>query len=200
MAHTTILLADDLVHAEVVQEPGGATGRFDYNTSSGPVPIFRTGPGDGRAGPFESGSIVLVPYANRITNGGFSTPGGICGLTTIVEGEPYPIHGNGFQSRWSVWPRQANAASLHLNSSGPGLFEYKAVLHYRLQTGALHMEIEVANPGDQRLPFGIGFHPWFARESGSLLQFGARGVWLRPPANLPCATRMPTGTGFWNRL
>ena len=74
---------------------------------------------------------------------------------------------------------------LYLDSSGPGLFNYESVLHYRLLSGALQMEIEVANSGDLRLPFGIGFHPWIAREARSRLQFDGSGVWLRSPASLP---------------
>ena len=102
MTLSPVLLEDSQARAEVFPDIGGAVGRIKYNTPSGPVPIFRTGPAGGRAGPFESGSNVLVPFANRITNCGFSISETLCELAANVEGEPYPIHGNGFQSRWTV--------------------------------------------------------------------------------------------------
>ena len=84
---------------ELVVDPlmGGAVVNYDFKTSQGLIPILRPGDSFQRSGPFSLGCNVLVPFANRISGGGFETPQGILPLSSNLVGEPFPIHGNGLR-------------------------------------------------------------------------------------------------------
>ena len=82
-----------------------------------------------------------------------------------MDGEPYPIHGSGFSSAWSVRNASAETVELSLRSNGPGPFRYEARATYALDAGALNMWLWVRNVGTETLPFGLGFHPWLVRHS-----------------------------------
>ena len=45
------------------------------------------------------------------------------------------------------------------------------------------------------LPYGLGFHPWLAREENSQLRFNATGCWLEDFEHLP-TEHVPPGSGF----
>ena len=56
------------------------------------------------------------------------------------------------------------------------------------------MDLDVINQADETLPYGIGFHPWLAREEDSQLQFNAIGCWLEDSQHLPTEHVVP-GSG-----
>ncbi|HWY81684.1 MAG TPA: aldose 1-epimerase [Roseiarcus sp.] len=106
-------------------------------------------------------------------------------LEPNLPSEPYPIHGNGFSSAWSVKDASAEKVELLLRSNGPGPFCYEAWATYALDAGALSMRLSVGNLGPEPLPFGLGFHPWLVRTPGTLLQAKAKWVVLENSDHLP---------------
>jgi aldose 1-epimerase len=128
---------------------------------------------------------LLVPWSNRISGGGFTFAGKFHPLQPNLPGEPYPIHGNGFSSAWSVRNASAEKVELSLRSSGPGPFCYEARASYALSAGALSMWLSVGNLGPEPLPFGLGFHPWLVRTPGTLLQAKAKQVVFENGDHLP---------------
>jgi len=76
---------------------------------------------------FDLASILLVPWSNRISGGGFTFAGKSHPLQPNLPQEPYPIHGNGFSSAWSVEDATATSAELSLMSEGPGPFRATTV-------------------------------------------------------------------------
>ena len=56
---------------------------------------------------------------------------------------------------------------------------------YALHDGALEATLTVENRAPMRLPYGLGFHPWFPRHAGTSLTAGARRVWLEDERHLP---------------
>lgn len=181
-------LSDGLLSAVVVPELGGGLARFAYRSGGEELSVLRPEPPGGARAPFDLGMQVLVPWSNRISSGGFSFGGRRHELQPNVEGEPFPIHGNGFSRPWDVLAASADAVALRLDSDGPGSFRYRAGLTYTLRDGSLRMVLEVCNTGDEALPFGLGFHPWFRRSPETELLAGATGVWQETPQHLPLGT------------
>jgi aldose 1-epimerase len=183
-----LVLTDGVVSAIVRPEFGAGLARLDVLVDGRQVPLLRPEPPGGAQRPFELGMQILLPWSNRISSGGFSFRGRRYELPPNVEGEPFPIHGNGFSQPWSVTAVGASSASLRLESIGPGPYRYRADLVYAVGDGALTITLELRNTGDDALPFGFGLHPWFPRTAATELQARAAGVWLETDQHLPSGT------------
>ena len=170
---------------------GGALVDYDFKGPQGWIPILRPGNSFQRSGPFSLGCNVLLPFANRISGGGFKTPLGQLKLSPNIVGEPFPIHGNAFQEPWQIIRVAEDEVYLTLQSEGPSRFRYSAQLRYKLEEGILSMELDVINQAEETLPYGIGFHPWLASEEDSQLQFNAVGCWLEDSQHLPTEHVIP---------
>lgn len=186
-APEAIELNDGIVSATVRPSWGAGIGRFDYVAGGRCEPLFRPEPADGPRHPFDLASQVLVPWSNRVSGGGFGFRGKRYRLDPNLDGEPFPIHGNGFAAAWQLLDRSSTAATLGLTSDGPGPFRYRAILSYGVAKGVLTMSLAVQNAGDEPLPFGLGFHPWIVRTAGTRLGARAGGVWLEDERHLPKA-------------
>ena len=153
-------------------------------------PVLRPWSGNERDGPFALACNLLVPFSNRISQGGFSFEGRPHSVAPNLAGEPYPIHGDGFQRIWAVGPVNDDRAELHLTDGGIGPFRYAARVSYHLQPRKLDIRLAVTNLAETALPFGLGLHPWFPRCTETRLRFTARGFWPETADHLP-ATLMP---------
>jgi aldose 1-epimerase len=158
-----VTLGDGVAEATVAPDLGGGLASYDLVGAAGRAALFRPCRDLSRAGPFDLANNLLVPWSNRISGGGFHFRGRFYRLEPNVDGEPYPIHGSGFSSGWSVRNASAKKVELSLRSNGPGPFCYEARATYALDAGALNMWLWVRNVGTVTLPFGLGFHPWLVR-------------------------------------
>ena len=138
-------------------------------------------------------SFVLIPYSNRLRDGHFTFEGKNYQLR---QGEKHAIHGDVRDRPWMVEAQGRNGARLHFDSSGfPDLnfpFPFKASLSYQLESSTFVSKIEITNTGQQTMPAGCGFHPYFFRRlpgstSDVTLQFGVKGVY---PGDSPLPTGM----------
>jgi aldose 1-epimerase len=106
--------------------------------------------------------MPLVPYSGRIRDAAFVFAGRRHQLPRNVPWEANALHGNGWQSAWSVKSADAASAALVLDYDGPGWpWPYRAEQRFTLTPGGLTMELSVANRGRDAMPAGIGIHPWF---------------------------------------
>jgi galactose mutarotase-like enzyme len=154
------------------------------------------GPGDafGNAS-FSFGGALLAPFANRIT--GRPVDGGRC-IETVVDGHVarlpcnwggkaegarrYAMHGLILDSKVRFEQPAPDRATGRLEAGDfGGRWPSRAAMSFewRLASGALELEVAVRNAGEETLPFGLGWHPYFALPSGDRAQ--AR---LRLPAAL----------------
>jgi aldose 1-epimerase len=184
-----LTLADDVAEVVVLPSLGAGLARYDFIGRGRREPLFRPAEA-GEASPFALANILLVPWSNRISGGGFHFANQFHPLEPNAPDEPFPIHGNGFLSAWSVGERGPTRAVLSLVSDGPGPFRYQAKAIYALCNGALTMSLSARNRGEAALPFGLGFHPWLPRSADLVVEAGARGVWLEDASHLP-AGRLP---------
>ena len=180
-------------HARVTVRPdfgAGATG-YDFHDGTGWQPIFRR-VSDDTAHPFQLSNILLVPFSGRVSGGGFTFDGRFHAIERNLPTEKYPIHGSAFALPWIVSHQAPESVTLRLSATGPGPFRYDAKMTYALEGTALSMSLEVVNRGI-RLPFGVGFHPWFVRDGDTRLTASADQVWLERDDHLPDAVEPVAG-------
>jgi aldose 1-epimerase len=176
----------------VAPEMGGGIARFDaLAPGRAPVPLLR--PASGAVG-----CELLVPWSNRISGGGFEFEGIFHAVEPNVAGEPFPLHGDGFQRPWRVASQSATEAQLILDDGSIGPYRYVARVSYSLHDGALHATLTVENRASIRLPYGLGFHPWFPRHAGTTLTAKASRVWLEDERHLPTGTAPVSAYPAWD--
>lgn len=193
-----ISLSDGRAEIDILPEQGAAISRYEFVSHGSRHRLFEPTPFGQTKQPLEVGAILLVPWSNRISDGGFTYDGRFIALDPNVEGEPLPIHGNAFQLAWTLVALDAATARLQLHSIGPGEFRYFATLAYTLLEGALCLDLSVTNRGELALPFGLGVHPWFPRTPDMTLRFDARDVWLEDERFLPAGRVELTNADEWS--
>ncbi len=180
-------LEDARTRVRLLPDLGGAVADMRALTARGPVPVLRDWGGP-KAGRFGVGNTILVPFSNRISGGGFHFDDGSGArfhpVAPNMDGQPFPIHGDGFQKPWAVEAVEDTCAVLTLTDGCIGPFRYAARLTYTLRDGALDHLLTITNTGP-KLPFGGGFHPWFPRRADTRLYFSATSVWLEDDRHLP---------------
>ena len=178
-----LTLEDARTRVRIVPELGAGIASLEALTPAGPIDVLRSW--DGSAAPFALGCNLLVPFSNRISGGGFRFEGTFHEVPANLAGEPFPIHGDGFQRPWSVTHAGPRAVTLTLAEGQIGPWHYAAALTVGLRDGALEVTLYIRNRSGRRLPFGGGFHPWFPRHPTTRLAFAATGLWLEDERHLP---------------
>jgi aldose 1-epimerase len=137
----------------------------------------------------------LVPWSNRIGNGGFDTPDGWLALEPNSANDALPIHGSGWQQPWDVIEQSAQHALLQLNSTVP--FAYCAQLRFSLQDGTLSITLTVTHMDPRAAWHGLGLHPYLPRTANTRLRAKASHIWRTDEAGLPAQLeRLPAEWDF----
>jgi aldose 1-epimerase len=176
-------LARAHLHARILPDTGGALASFDCRKGAGWVPLMRpfeppATPSGRGPDPNRLACYPLLPWSNRIAQGGFDVDGHRVALAANRDDDPYPIHGSGWQRAWHVLSHDDHEARLLLDERTADAYAYQASLHYLLREDALEVALEVTNAGTRTLPFGLGLHPFFPRSPGTTLLAPAAEVWL----------------------
>jgi aldose 1-epimerase len=193
-----LTISDGVAEAVIFPDLGAGLAAYDLIDASGRIPLFRPCREPSHAGPFDLALNLLVPWSNRVSGGGFHFGGQFHTLAPNLPGEPFPIHGNGFSSRWRTERATADGAELSLQSQGPGPFQYEAQASYSLAGGALTLRLSVRNLRPIPLPFGLGFHPWIVRGAGTLLKAKAERVVLETREHLPAGEAPAASRPEWD--
>jgi aldose 1-epimerase len=176
------------LRAQVLPAIGGALARLDALGGGHPRQLLRAcelPAGAADPTPSQLACFPLVPWSNRIGNGGFDFQGRRFDLAPNRAGEPCPIHGEGWQQRWELALQSSSCVELVLDRRGHAPFAYAARLRYNLIGPVLEVTLEVCSHAKHTMPFGLGLHPWLPRTEGVLLQARAQGVWQRGGNGLP---------------
>lgn len=171
------------LRARILPGTGGALAGFDYRAEAGWVPLMRSfdpattaslrGPD-----PNQLACYPLLPWSNRIAQGGFEVDGHRVALAPNRDDDPYPIHGSGWQRGWQVLSHGDLEVRLALDEQVEDAYAYRASLHYSLHERALEVALEISNTGTRTMPFGLGLHPFFPRHGDATLLAPAKKVWL----------------------
>ena len=150
----TIVLRSGPATATIHPSVGGRLGQLDL----GRGPLLR-GP-SGEVGWSQWGCFPLLPWSNRL-------PGAVLRFDQIDEHlevnwpDGSAIHGLAAACPWEVLDFSGESALLDVEvSSGP--YRVRGMQMFHLQPDRIHLRLTATNEGDQRVPVGIGIHPWFA--------------------------------------
>lgn len=141
-------------------------------------------------------SFPLVPFCNRIPNGQFVFDGRTVALPPNLQGHSHPLHGQGWRAPWTVERVEGGEAVLAFDHvSGDWPWSYRAEQAFELRETGVRVTLTVINTGEEVMPAGLGFHPYFpARPSERLTAFND-GVWLIDADVLPTVRH----EGAWGR-
>lgn len=186
MTATAVSLESDTQRLVLIPALGGSIAAWDWKTAEGPAPLFR--PWDEVSEDrYTFACFPLVPWSNRITEGGFEQDGIFHPLRLTRPGEPYPIHGNGWMQSWQVTGRIERWIELSLESHryDGNPYQYASSQCFSLLPDGLDVELSVTHLGRQPLPYGLGLHPYFVRNQATRLLSRASGVWLSGDDPIP---------------
>jgi aldose 1-epimerase len=141
----------------------------------------------------------LVPYSNRIRDATLHFAGRTFPLARNFGAHPHSIHGVGWQRPWSVETSSSTSVRLALVHAARGddarawPWPFRATQTFHLTDGihagarctTLVATLTLANAGSAPFPFGLGFHPFFARSAATRLRFHADRVWRNDATQLP---------------
>ena len=158
--------------------------QLDWLAGPQQVPLFRPWDGDSDD-PNAHACYPLLPWSNRISSGGIEFDGKFWPLDRNLQGEPFPIHGDGWQGSWSVVEYGSGRLRVALESSGQPPYRYRGQLTYEVDGPTLVMCLAVEHRGAVPAPYGLGFHPWLPRRPGTSLQAAAATIWQETADHLP---------------
>lgn len=161
---------------------GGAIREFNWRDR----PIFRPTPRSAGTDPLDLACFPMVPYANRIAHGRFSFGARAVRLQRNWDGDPHPLHGQGWRSPWVVVTATTSSASLMFEGGADEWpWRYRAEQHLQLSPGALSVRLSIENLAPSAMPVMLGLHPYFCDPNRAQLQASAPRVWLADRAALP---------------
>lgn len=134
----------------------------------------------------------LVPIGNRVAGNGFHFAGKYRSFVPNTQENLY-IHGDGWLGDWNVLEVSAEAVTMEFSRTADenSPYAYRAVQTIRLAGTRLGMQLSIANSGDEMLPFGLGFHPFFPRTPKTTLKAPAVRWWTEAPSHLPHTLEAP---------
>jgi len=133
------------------------------------------------------GAFWMLPWANRLDGGRIA--GHAMPINRAAENTA--IHGLARDLPWQILSAAPDRAVLHQRVTAAP-FDYAARLTLVLSADGLLMEMALRHEGQAPVPYGMGWHPWFARSAETSLHLkatqrashDARGL---PQSFTPCA-------------
>lgn len=186
------MASDDLVMLccgaiEVVLAPsvGGAIARFDWCSDGRRVAVLRGSQGV-PAKSLDAGCFPLVPFSNRIRGGRFDFRGREVVLRPNMNGDPSPLHGQGWVSAWHIaTANETDADLVFQHGAGEWPWAYEARQRFRLDDHGLSIVLSCRNLSDEPMPCGLGLHPYFHCSPQTRIDTGVTHAWTIDDNVLP---------------
>ncbi|WP_158241501.1 aldose 1-epimerase [Novosphingobium sp. TH158] len=161
---------------------GGSIVAFEWNGNA----VMRQACGPGV---LDAACFPLVPFSNRIAQGRFTFEGKEITIAPNFPGtgnQPHPMHGFGWLANWTVAQSAPDRAVLaHEYDGGEWPGPYHAEQVFTLLPQGLEVELAVTALGNDPMPAGLGFHPYFPRDADTVYHGLHRGEWQTGNDGLP---------------
>ena len=114
----------------------------------------------------ESACFLMIPYSNRIENGSFTFEGK---QHQLAHGAEHAIHGDTRHRPWLTAAQSGTSicctfeSTAHREINWPWPLE--ARIEYALMDHVFSSRLKLWNRGDSTMPAGLGWHPYFSRDS-----------------------------------
>ncbi|HWH16925.1 MAG TPA: aldose 1-epimerase [Allosphingosinicella sp.] len=192
-AGTLLRLAAGPLELWISPTAGGSIARFDWLSKGNRKPILRGCEGV-PSNVLEAANFPLVPFVNRIRGGKFRFRDREISLAPNLEGDPSPLHGQGWLAPWRIEARTENELDLAFtHPSGEWPWSYEARQNFRLDEGGLSLRLDCRNLSDEPMPCGLGQHPYFPCTSETRLDTRVSHAWTIDEHVLPVEKVSATG-------
>ena len=164
---------------QLIPELGGSLAGWELQHGDTWLPLLR--PWNGMAADaYTYACFPLTPWSNRISAGGIEHDGVTYPIALNRSGEAYPIHGDGWLQPWGIAASDPTSITLALTSNrfAGNPYHYRASQRFILDDDGLTIILQVTHLGEHALPYGLGLHPYFPRDSTTRLQMHCTGLWL----------------------
>jgi aldose 1-epimerase len=183
MTPTLLNLEDQFTRLTLAPELGASIVNWTVRSTGQPLLRHSDAHALNTGLPGKLGCFPLVPWSNRIAEGGFDCPDGWLALTPNSLTDPLPIHGSAWQQAWQVVSQTRDEVLLQLDSTSP--FAYRARQRFHLSEGRLSIELQVTHLAERAAWHGLGLHPYLPRSANTRLQAQAEQVWRCDASKLP---------------
>ncbi len=199
MTGSTITLRSGALEVVLLPGIGGSIVRFDRIDGESRQSFLRAA----RAVPITEVSITdvldascfpLVPFVNRIRGGTFTCDGRVISLSPNMPGDASPLHGQGWRAAWDVTSQDEQHATLRFcHAAGEWPWRYEATQHIALDEHGLSLELSCRNLSPERMPCGLGYHPYYPCTAETVLDTLVESAWTIDAAVLPVENVPATG-------
>ena len=142
----------------------------------------------------QAGAFLMLPWCNRLGDGLLRWNGGEHHFPVNDLRGHNAIHGLGRDRPWALLRRDAASLRLEQRLEEPDQpYRYRAVLDIALTEAGLRLWLAITNTSGAVMPFGTGWHPWFARRPGTRVAFRARHLVRTDARGLPVVTEETAG-------
>ena len=149
------------------------------------VPLLRPAPKVDAGAP-EASCFPLVPFGNRVRDNRFVFDGAVFTLRPNTEWDPHYLHGDGWLADWHLGGQTDRSIEMSFEHRGGHTpYEYLASQCFTIDDDSLTIAMTVENRGRQRLPFGLGWHPYFPLTPQTTLEARAEAFWTEVEGWLP---------------
>lgn len=113
-------------------------------------------------GGLDAASFPLVPFGNRVRGNRFGLDGRSHALTPNTAADKHYLRGDGWISEWTVRHRAPDTVELGLTHAASGTpYAYGARQRFAIRDERFEVTLAVTNEAPIRLPYGLGWHPYF---------------------------------------
>ncbi|MGH8230767.1 MAG: hypothetical protein ACRESY_02985, partial [Steroidobacteraceae bacterium] len=154
------------------------------------VPILRAACERDAARPpaLNASSFPMLPYCGRLRGGEFQFEGRSYRFPLNAPPERHSSHGDGWTRSWELTQLDRSSATLSLPALSDAPLAYAARQRIELRSHQLRITFTLSNEGPERLPLGIGLHPYFAQRALAQLQADLPQRWRWDAEYMPLAS------------
>lgn len=193
MTGPRLSLRAGLLEVQLLPALGGSIVRFDRIAEKLRQPLLR-GTDAAVGDVLETACFPLVPFSNRIRGGTFTCDGRTIVLPPNMAGDPSPLHGQGWLAAWEVAEAGEDRALLTFrHAAGAWPWTYEASQRITVDPDGLSLELSCRNLSAERMPCGLGFHPYYPCTADTMLDTSVESAWTIDAAVLPVDNVAATG-------
>ena len=156
-------------------------------------PLLRSASVDAKRTATAASAFPLAPFGNRIADNRFIFEGREFRLAPNTTDDPCRLHGDGWLADWEIAGVTERRVDLRLvisaNAASPYAYEAHQVVV--LDEAGMSLTLSVTNRSGERLPFGLGLHPYFPLTASTTLMAPAGDYWREGAGFLPVERRPP---------
>jgi aldose 1-epimerase len=179
VALSSIVLRTGRLSVGIAPEWGAALTRFDLMIGAKKFDILRPAREQRlREPPALAGSCFpMIPYAGRLCEGRFEFENRSIHYPLNALPERHSSHGDGFTRPWALTTLERHRAVLDILPAPAAPIQYHCSQSIELADDRLEVKLTIRNLESQRIPIGVGLHPYFANRRSATLRARLPVLW-----------------------